>query len=181
MRLVNNRATFHLKTIFKTCPNWATGPCRCPCTRLGCAVIWFCSLLHCTLPIVEPLLFILFLELWVSFYFKLMLQFIAFSTIFQSSLTRKVKKFRVWLPMSKVFLAFNCTMILYVLEVFSACNYSFMFLSGRSYSRMTVGKMIELLGSKAGVSCGQFHYGSAFGEPSGHADRVETIRSIFLV
>ncbi|KAK6137249.1 hypothetical protein DH2020_028996 [Rehmannia glutinosa] len=43
-------------------------------------------------------------------------------------------------------------------------------------SRMTVGKMIELLGSKAGVSCGRFHYGSAFGEPSGHADKVETIR-----
>ncbi|XP_074347790.1 DNA-directed RNA polymerase III subunit 2-like [Apium graveolens] len=42
-------------------------------------------------------------------------------------------------------------------------------------SRMTVGKMIELLGSKAGVSCGKFHYGSAFGEPSGHADKVETI------
>ena len=30
-------------------------------------------------------------------------------------------------------------------------------------SRMTIGKMIELLGGKAGVSCGQFHYGSAFG------------------
>jgi DNA-directed RNA polymerase III subunit RPC2 len=29
---------------------------------------------------------------------------------------------------------------------------------------MTVGKMIELLGGKAGVSCGRFHYGSAFGE-----------------
>ncbi|KAL6518573.1 DNA-directed RNA polymerase III subunit 2 [Orobanche gracilis] len=42
-------------------------------------------------------------------------------------------------------------------------------------SRMTVGKMIELLGSKAGVQCGRFHYGSAFGEPSGHADKVETI------
>ncbi|GMP84449.1 hypothetical protein CsSME_00037977 [Camellia sinensis var. sinensis] len=42
-------------------------------------------------------------------------------------------------------------------------------------SRMTVGKMIELLGSKAGVSSGKFHYGSAFGEPSGHADRVEAI------
>ncbi|KAL2514716.1 nuclear RNA polymerase C2 [Forsythia ovata] len=42
-------------------------------------------------------------------------------------------------------------------------------------SRMTVGKMIELLGSKAGVSSGRFHYGSAFGEPSGHADRVEAI------
>ncbi|KAJ6687408.1 DNA-DIRECTED RNA polymerase SUBUNIT BETA [Salix koriyanagi] len=35
--------------------------------------------------------------------------------------------------------------------------------------------MIELLGGKAGVSCGRFHYGSAFGEPSGHADRVEAI------
>lgn len=42
-------------------------------------------------------------------------------------------------------------------------------------SRMTVGKMIELLGSKAGVSCGKFHYGSAFGEPSGHAHKVEEI------
>ncbi|CAK8564158.1 unnamed protein product [Lathyrus sativus] len=42
-------------------------------------------------------------------------------------------------------------------------------------SRMTVGKMIELLGGKAGVSCGRFHYGSAFGEESGHADKVETI------
>ncbi|KNA02946.1 hypothetical protein SOVF_213790, partial [Spinacia oleracea] len=40
---------------------------------------------------------------------------------------------------------------------------------------MTVGKMIELLGGKAGVSCGRFHYGSAFGEPSGHADKVEDI------
>ncbi|CAH2046368.1 unnamed protein product, partial [Thlaspi arvense] len=42
-------------------------------------------------------------------------------------------------------------------------------------SRMTVGKMIELLGSKAGVSCGRFHYGSAFGEQSGHADKVADI------
>lgn len=42
-------------------------------------------------------------------------------------------------------------------------------------SRMTVGKMIELLGGKAGVSNGRFHYGSAFGEPSGHADKVEVI------
>uniref|UniRef100_A0A803LIM8 DNA-directed RNA polymerase subunit beta n=1 Tax=Chenopodium quinoa TaxID=63459 RepID=A0A803LIM8_CHEQI len=42
-------------------------------------------------------------------------------------------------------------------------------------SRMTVGKMIELLGGKAGVSCGRYHYGSAFGEPSGHADKVEDI------
>ncbi|RDX90000.1 DNA-directed RNA polymerase III subunit 2, partial [Mucuna pruriens] len=42
-------------------------------------------------------------------------------------------------------------------------------------SRMTVGKMIELLGGKAGVSCGRFHYGSAFGERGGHADKVEVI------
>ncbi|XP_047306154.1 DNA-directed RNA polymerase III subunit 2-like [Impatiens glandulifera] len=41
--------------------------------------------------------------------------------------------------------------------------------------RMTVGKLIELLGSKAGASCGRFHYGSAFGEPSGHADTVDVI------
>ncbi|PKA51483.1 DNA-directed RNA polymerase II subunit RPB2 [Apostasia shenzhenica] len=47
-------------------------------------------------------------------------------------------------------------------------------------SRMTIGKMIELLGSKAGVSNGRFHYGSAFGEPSGHADKVEDI-SVTLV
>lgn len=43
---------------------------------------------------------------------------------------------------------------------------------------MTVGKMIELLGGKAGVSCGRFHYGSAFGEPGGHADKVEAIRCL---
>lgn len=42
-------------------------------------------------------------------------------------------------------------------------------------SRMTIGKMIELLGGKAGVSCGRFHYGSIFGEPSGNADKVEDI------
>ncbi|XP_042436786.1 DNA-directed RNA polymerase III subunit 2-like isoform X1 [Zingiber officinale] len=42
-------------------------------------------------------------------------------------------------------------------------------------SRMTIGKMIELLGGKAGVSCGRFHYGSVFGEPGGHADKVEDI------
>ncbi|GLJ24758.1 hypothetical protein SUGI_0473260 [Cryptomeria japonica] len=42
-------------------------------------------------------------------------------------------------------------------------------------SRMTIGKMIELLGGKAGVLSGKYHYGSAFGEPSGHADRVEAI------
>jgi len=48
-------------------------------------------------------------------------------------------------------------------------------------SRMTVGKMIELLGGKAGVSCGRFHYGSAFGERSGHADKVEAIRYVLFV
>ncbi|KAK9912571.1 hypothetical protein M0R45_036430 [Rubus argutus] len=47
-------------------------------------------------------------------------------------------------------------------------------------SRMTVGKMIELLGGKAGVSCGRFHYGSAFGEPSGHADKVEAISETLM-
>lgn len=47
-------------------------------------------------------------------------------------------------------------------------------------SRMTIGKMIELLGGKAGVSCGRFHYGSAFGEPSGHADKVEDISNTLV-
>ncbi|PSC73428.1 DNA-directed RNA polymerase III subunit RPC2 [Micractinium conductrix] len=42
-------------------------------------------------------------------------------------------------------------------------------------SRMTVGKMIELLGSKAAVCTGKFHYGTAFGEPAGLADTVEKI------
>ncbi len=42
-------------------------------------------------------------------------------------------------------------------------------------SRMTVGKMIELLGSKAGVLSGKFHYGTAFGEPGGLADTTEAI------
>ena len=41
---------------------------------------------------------------------------------------------------------------------------------------MTVGKMIELIGSKAAVLSGKFHYGSAFGEPSGHAHTVDAIR-----
>ena len=40
---------------------------------------------------------------------------------------------------------------------------------------MTVGKMIELLGSKAGVLRGRFHYGTAFGEPGGLADTVDAI------
>lgn len=42
-------------------------------------------------------------------------------------------------------------------------------------SRMTVGKMIELLGSKAGACNGKFHYGTAFGEEAGLADNVQTI------
>lgn len=42
-------------------------------------------------------------------------------------------------------------------------------------SRMTVGKMIELIGSKAGVSTGRFHLGTAFGEPTGLASTVEDI------
>ncbi|GAX73919.1 hypothetical protein CEUSTIGMA_g1369.t1 [Chlamydomonas eustigma] len=47
-------------------------------------------------------------------------------------------------------------------------------------SRMTVGKMIELLGSKAAVSSGRFHYGTAFGEPSGLADKVEDISATLV-
>ncbi|KAL3691016.1 hypothetical protein R1sor_004667 [Riccia sorocarpa] len=47
-------------------------------------------------------------------------------------------------------------------------------------SRMTVGKMIELLGGKAGVMSGRFHYGSAFGEPSGHADTVHAISATLI-
>jgi DNA-directed RNA polymerase beta subunit len=46
---------------------------------------------------------------------------------------------------------------------------------------MTIGKMIELIGGKAGVSCGRFHYGSAFGEPSGNADKVEDIRCTSVI
>jgi len=42
-------------------------------------------------------------------------------------------------------------------------------------SRMTVGKMIELVGSKAAVCTGKIHYGTAFGEKTGHADSIETI------
>lgn len=42
-------------------------------------------------------------------------------------------------------------------------------------SRMTVGKMIELMGSKAGVLNGKFHYGTAFGEPGGLADTTDAI------
>jgi DNA-directed RNA polymerase beta subunit len=42
-------------------------------------------------------------------------------------------------------------------------------------SRMTVGKMIELLGSKAAVLDGRFHHGTAFGEPNGLADNLDSI------
>ncbi|KAK9824521.1 hypothetical protein WJX72_011068 [[Myrmecia] bisecta] len=47
-------------------------------------------------------------------------------------------------------------------------------------SRMTVGKMIELLGSKAGVCNGKFHYGTAFGEPSGLANTVDSISETLI-
>jgi DNA-directed RNA polymerase III subunit RPC2 len=40
-------------------------------------------------------------------------------------------------------------------------------------SRMTVGKMIEMVSGKAGVFNGKQGYGSAFGEETGNADRVE--------
>nr|CAB3450436.1 unnamed protein product [Digitaria exilis] len=49
-----------------------------------------------------------------------------------------------------------------------------------STSRMTIGKVFELLGGKAGVSCGQFHYGSAFGELSGNAHSIEDISSTLI-
>lgn len=42
-------------------------------------------------------------------------------------------------------------------------------------SRMTVGKMIELIGSKSAVLSGRFHYGTAFGEPTGLANSVQDI------
>ena len=42
-------------------------------------------------------------------------------------------------------------------------------------SRMTVGKMIELLGSKAAVLEGKFKYGTAFGESAELADNVGAI------
>lgn len=47
-------------------------------------------------------------------------------------------------------------------------------------SRMTVGKMIELIGSKAGVLAGRHFYGTAFGEPSGLADTVEAISATLV-
>lgn len=47
-------------------------------------------------------------------------------------------------------------------------------------SRMTVGKMIELLGSKAGACNGKYHYGTAFGEGAGLADNVDTISKVLV-
>ena len=38
-------------------------------------------------------------------------------------------------------------------------------------SRMTVGKLLELLGAKAAVLSGKWQYGTAFGEPSGLASK----------
>jgi len=43
-----------------------------------------------------------------------------------------------------------------------------------------VGKMIELLGSKASVSTGKKVYGTAFGEPSNLAHRVEDISDMLV-
>ena len=42
-------------------------------------------------------------------------------------------------------------------------------------SRMTVGKMLELIGSKAAVCDGRFRYGTAFGERAGLADTQQSI------
>lgn len=42
-------------------------------------------------------------------------------------------------------------------------------------SRMTVGKLLELLGSKAAALGGRVGYGTAFGEASGLADKVEDV------
>jgi len=42
-------------------------------------------------------------------------------------------------------------------------------------SRMTVGKMIELVSGKAGVFAGRQGYGSAFGEETGNADKVDHV------
>ena len=44
---------------------------------------------------------------------------------------------------------------------------------------MTTEKMLELVGGKASALSARFHYGSAFGEPSGNADKVEDIRYCF--
>ena len=47
-------------------------------------------------------------------------------------------------------------------------------------SRMTVGKMIELIAGKAGVLEGKLKYGTAFGEHSGAANDVDGCSQILL-
>ncbi|CAG9463203.1 unnamed protein product [Pedinophyceae sp. YPF-701] len=47
-------------------------------------------------------------------------------------------------------------------------------------SRMTVGKMLELMGSKAAVHEGRAFYGTAFGEPSGLANKIEDISAALV-
>ncbi|KAK9821215.1 hypothetical protein WJX81_000849 [Elliptochloris bilobata] len=47
-------------------------------------------------------------------------------------------------------------------------------------SRMTVGKMLELLGAKAAVCSGRLHYGTAFGEGAGLADNVGSISETLI-
>ena len=42
-------------------------------------------------------------------------------------------------------------------------------------SRMTVGKMIELISGKAGVLCGSWKYGTAFG-----GDKLEDMSKILI-
>ncbi len=42
-------------------------------------------------------------------------------------------------------------------------------------SRMTVGKLLELVGGKAGVLDGKFHYGTAFG-----GDKIEDISKLLM-
>jgi DNA-directed RNA polymerase III subunit RPC2 len=47
-------------------------------------------------------------------------------------------------------------------------------------SRMTVGKMLELLGAKAAVLSGHLQYGGAFGEDSGLAAKLEDLSAILV-
>lgn len=46
-------------------------------------------------------------------------------------------------------------------------------------SRMTVGKLIELLAGKAGVLEGKFHYGTAFGGSKVHRIRIFQLIQLF--
>lgn len=48
-------------------------------------------------------------------------------------------------------------------------------------SRMTVGKMIELVSGKAGVFEGRQGYGSAFGERFGNADKVSNLILVYVI